>query len=77
MENLELLLDKTSIHFWEKDLKFLYFFFILISLFLVGCSFVPMQKAGANALTEAKCLYEKNIDFKSDKLNACLKGNSE
>ena len=38
---------------------------------------IELSKAGANALTEAKCLYEKNIDFKSDKLKSCLKGNSE
>ena len=29
---------------------------------MVGCSFVPMQKAGNEALAEAICLYDKKIN---------------
>jgi len=39
---------------------------------MVGCSFVPMQRAGNEALAEAICLYDKKIDRKSAKFNKCL-----
>ena len=39
---------------------------------MIGCSFVPMQKAGSEALAEAICLYDKKIDQESAKFNECL-----
>ena len=37
-----------------------------------GCSLTPIQKAGSNALAEAICLYDKNIDFNSKEFSGCL-----
>jgi len=53
-------------------LKPFYFLFIFFAVFMVGCSFVPMQRAGNEALAEAICLYDKKIDRKSAKFNKCL-----
>ncbi len=39
---------------------------------MAGCSFVPMQKAGSEALAEAICMYDKKIDQESAKFNICL-----
>ena len=39
---------------------------------MFGCSFVPMQKAGDEALAEAICLYDKKIDRASAKFTKCL-----
>ena len=53
-------------------MKPFYFLFILFAVFMVGCSFVPMQKAGNEALAEAICLYDKKIDQASAKFTKCL-----
>ena len=45
---------------------------ILLAVFMCGCSFVPMQKAGDEALAEAICLYDKKIDRSSAKFTKCL-----
>ena len=37
-----------------------------------GCSFVPKQKAGSDALAEAICLYDKKVEFGSDNFIECL-----
>ena len=39
---------------------------------MVGCSFVPIQKAGSEALAEAICVYDKKIDQASTKFTKCL-----
>ena len=39
---------------------------------MVGCSFVPIQKAGSEALAEAICVYDKKIDQASAQLTKCL-----
>ena len=39
-----------------------------------GCSLMPMQKAGSEALAEAICLYDKKIDKKSSEYSKCLTG---
>ena len=39
---------------------------------MVGCSFVPMQKAGSEALAEAICVYDKKIDQDSTEFTECL-----
>ena len=39
---------------------------------MIGCSFVPIQQAGSEALAEAICLYDKKIDQESVKFNKCL-----
>ena len=41
-------------------------------MFSLGCSFVPKQKAGSDALAEAVCRYDKKIDYKSDDFSRCL-----
>jgi len=53
-------------------LKPFYFLIILFGVFMVGCSFVPMQKAGSEALAEAICVYDKKIDQASAKFTKCL-----
>tara|TARA_B100000524_G_scaffold326988_1_gene210801 strand:+ start:480 stop:656 length:177 start_codon:yes stop_codon:yes gene_type:complete len=53
-------------------LKLFYFLFIFFAVFMVGCSFVPMQKAGSEALAEAICVYDKKIDQESAKFSKCL-----
>ena len=39
---------------------------------MIGCSFVPIQKAGSEALAEAICLYDKKIDQDSTEFTKCL-----
>ena len=39
---------------------------------MIGCSFVPIQKAGSEALAEAICLYDKKIGQETAKFNKCL-----
>ena len=39
---------------------------------MVGCSFVPIQKAGSEALAEAICVYDKKIDQQSTEFSECL-----
>ena len=53
-------------------MKPLYLLTSLLSLFLVGCSLVPKQKAGSDALAEAICRYDKKIDYKSDDFRMCV-----
>ena len=48
------------------------FLFILSAILMVGCSFVPIQEAGSEALAEAICAYDKKIDQASAKFNKCL-----
>ena len=48
------------------------FFIILFGLLTAGCSLVPMQKAGSEALAEAICVYDKKIDKASAKFTECL-----
>jgi hypothetical protein len=58
-------------------LKLFYFLTILLSSFLVGCSFAPKQKAGSDALAEAICLYDKKIEYGSDNFTECLKNENQ
>ena len=53
-------------------MKPFYSFYILLMVFLVGCSVIPKQKAGSEALAEAICLYDKKIEYKSDEFSECL-----
>ena len=53
-------------------MKLLNFFIIFTFTTILGCSFVPKQKAGSDALAEAICLYDKKIDYKSDDFSRCL-----
>jgi len=53
-------------------LKPFYFLSSLFVILTVGCSFVPIQKAGSEALAEAICLYDKKIDRESTKFTECL-----
>ncbi len=53
-------------------MKPFYFLIILFAVFMVGCSFVPIQKAGSEALAEAICVYDKKIDQASAKFTKCL-----
>ena len=53
-------------------MKSVYSFFTLLTVFLVGCSVAPKQQAGSEALAEAICLYDKKIEYKSDKFSECL-----
>ena len=39
---------------------------------MFGCSLMPMQKAGSEALAEAVCVYDKKIDQKSAEFIKCL-----
>ena len=39
---------------------------------MTGCSLMPMQKAGSEALAEAICVYDKKIDQASAKFTKCL-----
>ena len=43
-----------------------------MSVMISGCSYLPKQKAGSEALAEAICVYEKKIDQKSVDLNQCI-----
>ena len=49
-----------------------YFLFILFSILVSGCSLVPMQEAGSEALAEAICVYDKKINQKSTEFSECL-----
>ena len=53
-------------------MKPFYFLSTLFTVLMIGCSFVPKQKAGSEALAEAICLYDKKIDYGSAKFNKCL-----
>ena len=53
-------------------MKSVYFFLAPLAFFVVGCSVVPKQKAGRDALAEAICLYDKQIDYGSDNFSECL-----
>jgi len=55
-------------------LKFFIFLKIILACLIAGCSFVPIQKEGSEALIEAHCLYEKKIDFESTDFEKCLSG---
>ena len=44
----------------------------MISAMISGCSYLPKQMAGSEALAEAICVYEKKIDQKSVDLNQCI-----
>jgi len=44
----------------------------LFGVLTTSCSFIPIQKAGTEALAEAICVYDKKIDRKSDEFNRCL-----
>ena len=39
---------------------------------MTGCSLVPKQKAGSDALAEAICIYDKKIDQKSSEFSKCI-----
>jgi len=39
---------------------------------MTGCSLIPMQKAGSEALAEAVCAYEKKVDQNSTEFSKCL-----
>ena len=39
---------------------------------MTGCSLMPKQKAGSEALAEAICVYDKKIDQKSTEFSECL-----
>ena len=49
-----------------------YFLFILFGFLMTGCSLIPTQKAGSEALAEAICVYDKKIDQKSTEFIKCL-----
>ena len=53
-------------------MKPFYFLFISFGVFMNGCSLIPMQKAGSEALAEAICAYDKKIDQGSIEFNKCL-----
>ena len=53
-------------------MKPFYFLSIIFAIMMIGCSFVPIQQAGSEALAEAICLYDKKIDQESVKFNKCL-----
>ena len=44
----------------------------MMSVIMSGCSYLPKQKAGSEALAEAICVYEKKIDQKSVDFNQCI-----
>ena len=73
MDKVVLLVNKTSNQrFGKQYLKPFYILLILFGVLMVGCSFVPMQKAGNEALAEAICLYDKKINQESAKFSKCL-----
>jgi hypothetical protein len=53
-------------------LKSFYFLIILFGFLMTGCSLMPKQKAGSEALAEAICVYDKKIDQKSTEFSKCL-----
>ena len=72
MDKVVLLVNKTSSLNLEKTLKSVYFLFILFGVLMTGCSLVPKQKAGSDALAEAICIYDKKIDQKSSEFSKCI-----
>ena len=46
----------------------------MMSVMMSGCSYLPKQKAGSEALAEAICVYEKKIDQKSAEFSKCITG---
>ena len=55
-----------------QTLKPFYFLFFLFGVLVAGCSLVPMQEAGSEALAEAICVYNKKIDQDSTEFTKCL-----
>ena len=53
-------------------MKPFYFLLFLFGVLLAGCSLVPMQEAGSEALAEAICVYDKKIDQNSKEFSKCL-----
>ena len=53
-------------------MKRFYFLLFLFGVLVAGCSLVPMQEAGSEALAEAICLFDKKIDQESAKFTKCL-----
>ena len=53
-------------------MKLFNFFVIFTFTTSLGCSFVPKQKAGSDALAEAVCRYDKKIDYNSDEFSKCV-----
>ena len=39
---------------------------------MIGCSIIPKQKAGSEALAEAICVYDKKLEKKSVDFTKCL-----
>ena len=39
---------------------------------MTGCSFMPKQKAGSEALAEAICVYDKKLEKESVDFKKCL-----
>ena len=75
IDKVALFLNKTSNQrFGKHNLKPFYFLLILFGVLMSGCSLMPMQKAGSEALAEAICLYDKKIDKKTAEYNKFLTG---
>ena len=73
MDKVALFLNKTSNQrFGKQNLKPFYILLILFGVLMSGCSLMPMQKAGSEALAEAVCVYDKKIDQKSAEFSKCL-----
>ena len=73
MDKVVLLINKTSNQrSGKQNLKPSYLLFTLFGVLTTSCSFMPMQKAGSEALAEAICVYEKKINRKSDAFDKCL-----
>ena len=53
-------------------MKPIYLLIILFGLLAGGCSLAPMQKAGSEALAEAICVYDKQIEKGSTEFSKCL-----
>ena len=53
-------------------MKRFYFLLFLFGVLVAGCSLVPMQEAGSEALAEAICVYNKKIDQDSTEFTKCL-----
>ena len=53
-------------------MKSFYFFIIIMSGIMSGCSYTPKQKAGSEALAEAICVYDEKIEKKSVDFSKCL-----
>jgi hypothetical protein len=44
----------------------------MFGVLVAGCSLVPMQEAGSEALAEAICVFDKKIDQNSTEFTKCL-----